>query len=125
MERTLINAADKELAFLLFPGLATVYPHSLESILATNECNWTVNDAAAFRLMVDHGCYPAHNGTGSIYFPQLLAIIGSRSPSELIARHADTAAAARVAIVRAVIAKIKYAGPTEDDFLAALGPCGK
>jgi hypothetical protein len=58
-------------------------------------------------LMVEYGCYPQDNGTGSVYFPVLLKLFGSRSPCELIAHYPDKDTAVRAAICQAVLFVIK------------------
>lgn len=67
---------------------------------------WCRDNAAAFALMVEHGCYPQENGTGSVAIWQE----GQFKPylaGTIISQHPDKETAVRYAIVMAVIAKLE------------------
>lgn len=73
---------------------------------------WCHDDAAAFRLMVEHDCYPydtyivTHRGT----LPAIaITDVWNSVPWVAIKDHPDKATAVRYAIVQAVIAKLKRA----------------
>jgi hypothetical protein len=89
---------DRKLAFLIYPGLNSVFPDKLDEVLDANQCNYSRNDATAFQLMIEYACYPkSHLLSDSIVVDDCL---------EYIENHADKATAVRYAITQAVIAKL-------------------
>jgi hypothetical protein len=71
---------------------------------------WCRSDAAAFSLMVEHGCYPTedHEYDGiEVFFNQNSFVLAK------FADHPDKKTAVRYAIVQSVIAKLEVSHPKE------------
>jgi hypothetical protein len=97
------KAADKELAFLIYPGLESIFPDKLEEVMETNCLCWTRENYLAFKLIVEYACYPSsHELSDSVLVDEEL---------EYIENHQDKETAVRFAIVNAVITKLKKRKP--------------
>lgn len=94
------------------PEADTYYGETQEQAMLNwleNTARWTRDNAAAFALMVEHGCWPYINDILTDRVHVSVPSVRDDGPvcSELVRDHPDKETAVRFAIVMAVIAKLE------------------